>query len=173
MLVWTDGESPIWVPEWYPPRVFQYMFDPHSFMHILHGIILHLLMGRIIPFGIGLPLALIIELAWEYLENTDFWIEMTSGPSDDMEESRESIHHVVGALLCCCIGYFFSNFFHAIGAWWFSIVWIVVSEVGCLVYMRDNLFLYILMTVYPMNKVKKWQKKAIQAHKKTRKPRKE
>ena len=161
LLVWTDGESPIWVPEWYPPRVSQYMFDPHSFMHILHGIILHLLMGRIIPISIGLPLALVIELGWEYLENTDFWIKMTSGPSGNKEEKKESIHHVVGAIICCFIGYFFSSFFLAIGVWWLSIVWIVVSEVGCLIYMRDNLFLFVLMMVYPVDTIKQWQEEAI------------
>ena len=48
------------------------MFDPNSFIHILHGIILHLLVGRFIPFFLGLPLAIILEMSWEYMENTDF-----------------------------------------------------------------------------------------------------
>ena len=105
MLVWTAGPCPLWVPEWYPPKVSQYMFDPHSFVHILHGIILHLIMGRFIPLVIGLPLALLLELAWEYLENTDFWIKMNSGAPDkeNNQEERESIHHVVGSIICCFV----------------------------------------------------------------------
>ena len=95
MLVWTAGPCPLWVPEWYAPKVSQYMFDPHSFMHILHGIILHLIMGRFIPLVIGFPLALLLELAWENLENTDFWIEMTSGAPDNNQEEKESIHHLL------------------------------------------------------------------------------
>ena len=162
MLVWSDGESPIMVPEWYPPRVGQYMFDPQSFVNILHGIILHLLMGRIIPFSIGLPVALLIEFGWEYLENTEYWKQMTNDESsEDIEESKESIHHVVGAIICCFIGYSFSSLFLAIGAWWLSIAWIMASEIGCLVYMRDNLTLIIIMTIFPIEKITQWQQEII------------
>jgi hypothetical protein len=162
MLVWKEGSwSPLWVPDWYPPRVSQYMFDPHSFMHILHGIILHLLMGSFIPLFLGLPLALLLEFAWEYLENTDFWIEKTSGPSANFQDKKESIQHVIGAIICCFVGYIFSSNFLNIGVWWFSIVWIVASEVGCLVYMRDNLMLFILMMIYEEENIKKWQEEAI------------
>ena len=139
------------------------MFDPHSFMHILHGIILHLIMGRFIPLVIGLPLALLLELAWEYLENTDFWIQMTSGPTDNNQEEKESIHHVVGAIICCFVGYIFSCIFLNIGVWWLSIVWIVTSEVGCLVYMRDNLFMFVMMMVYQVDSIKRWQEEIIPA----------
>ena len=162
MLVWSDGSwSPLWVPDWYPPRVSQHMFDPHSFIHILHGIIFYLLVGRFIPFSLGLPLAIILEVSWEYLENTDFWIEMTSGHSN--QEERESIQHVVGAIICCFVGYFFSSLFLNIGVWWFSIVWIVSSEVGCLVYMRDNLFLFVMMMIYQVDSIKRWQEEIIPA----------
>ena len=170
MLVWSDGSwSPLWVPEWYPPRVGQHMFDPHSFMPILHGIILHLIIGRFVPFFIGLPLALLMELAWEYLENTDFWIEMIG----ETEEHKESIQHVVGAIICCLAGFTLGSIFLNVGVWWLSILWIVCSEVGCLVYMRDNLLLFGLMILYEVDtlkeylmnfqvdKIKEWQQEAI------------
>ena len=156
MLVWSDGEFPIMVPEWYPPKVGQYMFDPQSFMNILHGVILHLLIGRIIPFSIGLPLALLIELGWEFLENTEYWRKLTNN-----DEDKESIHHVVGAIISCLIGYSFSTMFLSIGAWWLSIAWIVISEIGCFVYMRDNLTLSIIMVIYPMDRIKQWQQEVI------------
>ena len=128
MLVWSDGSwSPLWVPDWFPPRVSQHMFDPHSFMHILHGIILHLLIGRFIPFFLGISLAILLELVWEYLENTDFWIEMTSGPSTNYDEKKESIQHVIGATICSGVGYILSTIFLNIGVWWFSIIWIVLQ----------------------------------------------
>ena len=131
-------------------------------MHILHGIILHLIMGRLIPLDIGLPFALLLELAWEYLENTDFWIKMTSG-APDKQEDKESIHHVIGSIICCFVGYIFSSIFLNTGVWWLSIVWIVFSEVGCLVYMRDSLFFFIMMMVFQVDSIKRWQEEIIPA----------
>ena len=162
MLVWNEGSwSPLWDYDWFPSKVSNHMFDPNSFLHIIHGIFINLLLGRFIPSFVGLPVAILLEISWEYLENTDFWIDKTSGPSANYQENRESIQHVIGAVICCSVGYILSNFFLIIGFWWFSIIWIVTSEVGCLVYMRDSLVLMVAMMIYQVERVKDWQEEAI------------
>ncbi len=40
---------------------------------------------------------------------------------------------------------------------WMSILIIIVFEVGCLFWIRDNLILNVLMLVYPVESIKVWQ----------------
>ena len=140
------------------------MFDPNSFIHILHGILLHLMAGNFVSLWLGLALAILTEVSWEVLENTNFWMEKIRGK--ERNEEKKSIQHVIGAAVCCVLGYLFSNFFHNIGAWWFSIVWIVASEVGCLMYMRDNLVILVVLMISDMKDIRKWQEKGVPQGKK-------
>ena len=147
MTFFSSGSwSPLWVPDWYPPRVSQHMFDPHSFIHILHGIILHLLVGRLVSVWLGLVMVILTEVSWEVLENTDLWMENKMGKERNQE--KESIQHVIGAVICCVFGYLVSSLFLNIGAWWLSILWIVASEVGCFSYMGDNLIIMIVLMIF-------------------------
>ena len=140
------------------------MFDPHSFIHILHGIILHLMAGRLVSLWLGLVLAILAELSWEVLENTDFWMEKILGKEKNQE--KESIQHVIGAVICCVFGYLISSLFLNVGAWWFSIVWIVASEVGCFFYMRDNLVIMVVLMIFDIEDLRDWQEEAIPLEKK-------
>ena len=165
MTFFSSGSwSPLWVPDWYPPRVSQHMFDPHSFIHILHGIILHLMAGRLVSLWLGLALAILAELSWEVLENTDFFMEKILGKERNQE--KESIQHVLGAVVCCVFGYLISSISLYIGAWWFSIVWIVASEVGCFFYMRDNLVIMVVLMIFDIEDLRDWQEEAIPLEKK-------
>ena len=165
MTFFSSGSwSPLWVPDWYPPRVSQHMFDPHSFIHILHGIILHLMAGRLVSLWPGLALAILAELSWEVLENTDFWMEKILGKEKNQE--KESIQHVIGAVICCVFGYLISSLFLNVSAWWFSIVWIVASEVGCFFYMRDNLVIMVVLMIFDIEDLRDWQEEAIPLEKK-------
>ena len=45
-MAWHNGKWwPLYVPDWYHPRVSQHFFDPYSFLHILHGFIFFGLWG--------------------------------------------------------------------------------------------------------------------------------
>ena len=108
---------------------------------ILHGFILHLVVGRFLPWYLGLPLAIILELAL-YRVGAILWM-------------------IESSIISCILGYILSSIFLFIGVWWFSIVWICASEVGCIIYARDNLGLKLIMAIFKLEKVKKWQEEAI------------
>ena len=120
-MAWHNGEWwPVYTPEWYSPNVSQFMFDPYSFTHFLHGVVLFYL-WQAIGVGIGqlttkkkfkmlwtnhwISFAGFIcmftfELIWEIAENTEQAIEryrLTSGTSRNY--GGDSVQNIIGDLI--------------------------------------------------------------------------
>lgn len=168
-MAWHKGSWwPLFVPQWYSPNVSQHPFDPYSFTHILHGLIFFLLFY---PLGYnlfsGLLLVFTLEFFWETLENRPSVIQkyrLTSGTSPDY--NGDSYQNILGDLLACTFGYLISWMFQEMGVWWVSLIWLLVSEVGCLLYMRDCLILTFFTLVVPEALVPKanimqWQEEGV------------
>jgi len=168
-MAWHKGSWwPLYVPHWYSPSVSQHPFDPYSFTHILHGFIFFLIYY---PLGYnllkGLLLVFTLELFWETLENRPAVIKkyrLTSGTSPDY--NGDSYQNILGDLLACTLGYLVSWLFREMGAWWLSLIWLCISEVGCLLYMRDCLALTFFTLVVPealvpKAKIMKWQEEGV------------
>src|SRR5262245_65325149 len=67
----------VWVSDWCSSNTSQQLLDPYSITHILHGFLfcwLITLLFRRMSGGWQLWLALLLESAWEVLENTPFVI---------------------------------------------------------------------------------------------------
>ena len=60
--------------EWYAPKSSQHMFDPYSFCLLVLGLLFHLLWGtdNIDNWIFGFLLAIILELIWEVIGNSQF-----------------------------------------------------------------------------------------------------
>merc|ERR1711953_1477616 len=80
-----------------------------------------------------LVLGLVLHLLW----GTDNF--GTSG-----EYNGDSIQNILGDILSCAIGYIVGTLFAAVELWWLSLVWVVISEIICILYMRDSLVLAVL-----------------------------
>ena len=131
-MAWHKGVWwPLYTPAWYAPNVSQFMFDPYSFTHVLHGFIFQLFLGRLISFMQGgFLVCILLELSWELLENSEFMIKRfreNSGTSG--EYKGDSVQNIFGDLLACATGFIISTVFHIQGIWWVGLIWIVVSEV--------------------------------------------
>merc|ERR1712179_658290 len=74
-----------------------------------------------------------------------------------LENTTVTIQNILGDVLSCAVGYILGTVFLAIELWWLSIIWIVVSEVVCILYMRDSLVLAILTTLVPVQRLRQWQ----------------
>merc|ERR1712079_74283 len=98
------------------------------------------------------------QLVWEIIGNSSYVlkrIKANSGTSG--EYNGDSIQNIVGDVLSCAVGYILGTVFLAVELWWLSIVWILVSEVVCILYMRDSLVLAILTTLVPIQRLRSWQ----------------
>ena len=160
-MAWHRGEwLPIYVPEWYFPRVSQHMFDPYSFTHILHGLFFYYLLFLWgcddLLFGAGLTF--IAEFVHEVAENSSIGIRMyrqTSGTSQ--RYTGDSLQNIAGDIIACMFGYFIAAYFVAQGVWWMAVVWALVWELGLILYMRDSLVLILIQLAFNTESIKNWQ----------------
>jgi len=160
-MAWHKGAWwPLAVKEWYAPKASQHMFDPYSALLLVVGLLFHLLWGTddIDSWIYGFLLALGLELVWEIIGNSKFVLKRireNSGTSG--EYIGDSIQNIAGDLFSCAFGYVLGTFFAALELWWLSLVLIVISEVACILYMRDSLALTVITLLVRSEKLKQWQ----------------
>ena len=163
-MAWHIGKwKPVYVPQWYSPFVSQHPFDPYSFTHILHGVLLFYVWHW---FGLypttGFLAMFVFELTWEIAENSEKAIEryrQTSGTSADYE--GDSLQNILGDLTACQTGYMVSWAFVAIGMAWLSLLFYLVTEICLLIYMRDCLTITFLTLIFPNENISKWQNEGV------------
>ena len=168
-MAWHNGVWwPLYTTAWYSPLVSEYMFDPYSLTHILHGIIFHLILSNIIQSSLaGFLITMTVELVWELVENCEPMIRRfreNSGTSG--EYNGDSVQNIAGDLLSCAVGHILGTQLQLAGVGWVCYVWIVVSEVTCILYMRDSLFLIIVALLYKNEALMEWQDEIIPKKKK-------
>merc|ERR1712106_1091089 len=160
-MAWHKGTWwPLYVKEWYAPKSSQHMFDPYSFCLLVLGLIFHPLWGtdNIDNWIFGFLLAIVLELIWEVIGNSQFVLKRirdNSGTSG--EYIGDSIQNIFGDIFSCAIGYILGTVFVAVELWWFSLVWVIVSEAVCIWYMRDSLLMTVLTLLVHSDKLKTWQ----------------
>lgn len=149
MFGWWDGN--IWGSE-----NSQRVADVYSFSHIIHGIIFYgflFWVARKLPLKYRFLIALLVEGGWELLENSSIIIDRYREATIAQGYVGDSVLNSVCDVLMMAIGFVFARFSKI----WVSIVLIIVLELGCLFWVRDNLTLNVLMLVYPVESVKTWQ----------------
>ena len=164
-MAWHNGKwKPVYVPQWYSPNVSNYPFDPYSFTHILHGVLLFYAWQWIgLQPTTGFLAMLCFELIWEIVENGEKAIERyrrASGTSKDY--LGDSYQNILGDLTACQAGYVLSYIFNLIKMPWLSILWYLGTEVYLLAYMRDNLTLTFITLIFPNEKISKWQNDGVE-----------
>jgi hypothetical protein len=86
----------------------QNFIDIYSFSHISHGIIFYLFFHNILKFKIidGIFLAIIIEIIWEIIENSDYIIKKYRQTYKDYY--GDSLINILGDIIFMIIGYILS-----------------------------------------------------------------
>ena len=132
-MAWHNGLWwPLYTTAWYSPKVSQYMFDPYSFTHVLHGVILQPIIRNITSsFPGGLLSCLLLELGWEVLENSPAVMRRFRANSGTSGQYHgDSVQNIMGDLVSCGAGYVVSTVLGRCGLGWARVAWVAVSEVG-------------------------------------------
>ena len=134
----------------------QHLLDPYSFSHLLHGIIFYWVLRLLLPrarVSMLVLIALLIEAGWEVLENSPIIIARYRAATASLGYSGDTIVNSVGDVLSCLLGFFLAQ---RIG-WLWSIGLFIAIELIMLWLIRDNLTLNVIMLLWPIEAIKRWQ----------------
>jgi hypothetical protein len=134
----------------------QHIADWYSFSHIIHGFALYGLLwiaARKWPVGLRFVAAVVIEAAWETVENTSFVIDRYRAITISLDYYGDSIINSVSDTLFCAAGFALASRLPVVA----TVGLALVMEIGVAYCIRDNLTLNIIMLIYPLAGVKAWQ----------------
>jgi hypothetical protein len=149
MFGWWDGN--IWGSE-----NSQRVADAYSFSHIIHGMAFYgflWLVARRVPAKYRFVMALIMEAAWELFENSPFVINRYREATIAQGYVGDSVLNSLSDIGMAGLGFVITKYSKI----WMTVILIIVMELGCLFWIRDNLTLNIVMLVSPLESIKNWQ----------------
>jgi hypothetical protein len=134
----------------------QHISDWYTPSHIIHGFAFYgllWLVARRWSIGARLIAATIIEAGWEILENTPLIINRYREATIALDYYGDSVLNSVFDIGWMILGFALASRLPL----WASIAFIVIAELSVGYAIRDNLALNILMLIYPLEAVRRWQ----------------
>ncbi len=141
--VWSAGNS-------------QHLMDWYTLSHLAHGFIFYALLRWLRP---GWPVAwravaaLLLEGAWEVVENTSFIIDRYRETTASLDYTGDSIVNSFGDGVAMLVGFFLAARLPVVA----SVLVVIGMEALAAYVIRDNLLLNVLMLLWPLDAVREWQ----------------
>ncbi len=155
-LLGPDGRFGLWEGNIWSSEQSQRVADPYSLSHVVHGLLffgLLWLAARRLPVEYRFLLAVLLEAGWEVLENSPLIIDRYRSMTIALGYEGDSVLNSASDVVAMSLGFLMASRLRL----WLSVAAIVVIEVGCLLWIRDNLTLNIVMLVHPIEAIKAWQ----------------
>ena len=151
-----DGRFGWWSGDIWSSENSQRVADAYSFSHLAHGMLFYgflWLVARWLPVRYRLLMAPAIEAGWELLENSPLIINRYREGTIAVGYVGDSVLNSLCDILMMTLGFWFASRVPtkvSVGA-------IIVMEVGCALWVRDNLTLNVIMLIHPVEAIKTWQ----------------
>jgi hypothetical protein len=150
----TCGTVALWGP--IGPTQSQMLADWYSPSHIVHGLLFYAilwLVARPIPVERRFLLALVVECAWEIIENTPMVIDRYRTATAALGYTGDSVLNSTSDIAMMAIGFLAARKLPL----WASLALLIALEVVPLLVIRDNLTLNVWMLVAPSDSIRAWQ----------------
>ncbi|HET9813470.1 MAG TPA: DUF2585 family protein [Sphingomicrobium sp.] len=152
----TCGTVDLWVGARDSASTSQMLADWYSFSHIVHGLLFYAalwLIARRRPVESRFLAALLIEAAWEVIENTPLVIDRYREATAALGYSGDSVINSLSDIAMMALGFFAARRLPL----WASVALLLVLELIPLLVIRDNLTLNVWMLLAPTDAVRAWQ----------------
>jgi hypothetical protein len=151
-----DGRFGFWESNIWSSEQSQRVADPYTFSHMIHGMLFYALLwlaARRLPVRARFLGALILEGAWEMLENSPIIINRYREVTISLGYVGDSVLNSLSDVCFAGLGFLY--------AWkarpWVTLLVIVLMEIGTALWVRDNLTLNIIMLAHPIDAIRDWQ----------------
>lgn len=155
-LLGPDGKFGWWDGNIWGNENSQRVADAYSFSHIIHGMFFYVLLwlvARRVPMKYRFIMALVLEAGWEILENSPIIIDRYRAATIAQGYVGDSVLNSVSDVVMAGIGFVMTKYSKI----WVTVVLIIMMEIGCLFWIRDNLALNVIMLLKPSESIKVWQ----------------
>ena len=152
----TCGTVELWVGQRDSAKTSQMIADWYSFSHLVHGFLFYAglwLVARRWPVEWRFMAALLIEVAWEVMENTPLVIDRYREATAALGYTGDSVLNSVSDILMMCVGFLAARRIPL----WASIATVILLELVPLAAIRDNLTLNVWMLLAPSDALRDWQ----------------
>lgn len=152
----TCGVVKLWVSEVHGPDNSQHIADWYTPSHIIHGFLFYALGWLFLrrnPPGDRLLAAILIEGAWEILENSQWVIDRYRESTMALGYTGDSVINSLFDMIWMIVGFGIARRLPV----WATVALALGFELLTLIVIRDNLTLNVLMLVAPVDAIADWQ----------------
>ncbi|MDK3020288.1 DUF2585 family protein [Pseudodonghicola flavimaris] len=155
-LICPCGHVAIWYAPGDPGPSSQSLFDWYTPSHLLHGLLFYAALwwvARNWSLDRRLVVALLVECAWEIVENTPWIIERYRSATVSVTYNGDAVINSVCDILAMLLGFALARRLPV----WASVAVVLGFELLTTWLIRDGLALNILMLLWPLPAVVDWQ----------------